>query len=78
MIDVCKILYEISEDDSVLDPDCELIESGILDSFVFILFFSKLEDLGIEISPTRINKEVLKTPRRIQKYLDEYLKNKNN
>ena len=76
MIDVCKILYEISEDERVLNPDCELIESEILDSFVFILFFSKLEDLGIEISPTRIDRNVLKTPRSIQEYLDEFLKNK--
>ena len=76
MIDVCKILYEISEDERVLNPDCELIESEILDSFVFILFFSKLEDLGIEISPTRIDRNILKTPRSIQEYLDEFLKNK--
>lgn len=76
MIDVCRMLYEISEDKRVLNPDCELIESGILDSFVFILFFSKLEDLGIEISPTRIDRNILKTPRSIQEYLDEFLKNK--
>ena len=76
MIDVCKILYEISEDERVLNPDCELIESGILDSYVFILFFSKLEDLGIEISPTRIDRNILKTPRSIQEYLDDFLKNK--
>ena len=76
MIDVCKILYEISEDERVLNPDCELIESEILDSFVFILFFSKLEDLGIEISPTRIDRNILKTPKSIQEYLDEFLKNK--
>ena len=76
MIDVCKILYEISEDERVLNPDCELIESEILDSFVFILLFSKLEDLGIEISPTRIDRNILKTPKSIQEYLDEFLKNK--
>lgn len=76
MIDVCRMLYEISEDERVLNPDCELIESGILDSYVFILFFSKLEDLGIEISPTRIDRNILKTPRSIQEYLDVFLKNK--
>lgn len=75
MIDVCRILYEISEDERVLNPDCELIESGILDSYVFILFFSKLEDLGIEISPTRIDRIILKTPKSIQEYLDNFLVN---
>lgn len=75
MIDVCRMLYEISEDERVLNPDCELIESGILDSYVFILLFSKLEDLGIEISPTRIDRNILKTPKSIQEYLDNFLVN---
>ena len=74
MIDVAKILYEICENEEVLDPDCELIESGILDSFTFIEFFSKLEDLGIEIQPTRISRDVLKTPKSLQEYVDNFVK----
>lgn len=73
MIDVAKILYEITEDKRVLDPDCELIDSGILDSFAFIELFSKFEDLGIEISPTRISRESLKTPQGIQECVDNLL-----
>lgn len=73
MIDIYKILYEICEDDAVLDPDCELIESGILDSLAFIELFSFLEDEGIMIQPTRIDRTLLKTPRSIAALIEKYL-----
>ncbi|MBP3378915.1 MAG: D-alanine--poly(phosphoribitol) ligase subunit 2 [Clostridia bacterium] len=73
MIDISKILYEICEDDAVLDPDCELIESGILDSLAFIELFSYLEDEGIMIQPTRIDRTLLKTPRSIAALIEKYL-----
>ncbi len=72
-INICDLLYEICEDKSVYDKDCELIESGLLDSFAFIELFSKLEDLGITIYPTRINKEMLKTPRLLEELIKENL-----
>ena len=75
MIDVCKLLYELCDDKAVLNPDCELLESGILDSLAFIELFSKLEDLGNEVFPSRISREVLKTPKSIQDYLNS-IKNK--
>lgn len=71
---ICNLLFEICDDESVLDLNCELLESGILDSLAFILLFSRLEDLGIEISPTRINRDVLKTPKSLQNFLNQYLK----
>jgi len=73
MIDISKILYEICEDDAVLYPDCELIESGILDSLAFIELFSYLEDEGIMIQPTRIDRTLLKTPRSIATLIEKYL-----
>ena len=74
MIDVAKILYEICEDENVYNPEYDLIESGLLDSFAFIELFSKLEDLGITIYPTRIDRESLRTPRNIEKLIKEYQK----
>lgn len=76
MIDVSKILYEICGDEDVFNPDCELLDSGIMDSFTFIEFMSKLEDLGIEIIPTRVDKSVFKTPKSISEYLNKNVKNK--
>lgn len=71
MIDVCAILYSICEDEKVYDKDFDLIESGLLDSYAFIELFSKLEDLNISISPTRVDRELLRTPRGIEKLIKE-------
>lgn len=73
MIKVSDLLFEICEDESVFNPDCELIESGILDSFAFIELFTKLEDYGINIQPTRIDRNLLKTPKSIQNLINDYL-----
>lgn len=74
MINIGELLYSICEDDKVYDKDYDLIESGLLDSFAFIELFSKLEDLGITIYPTRIDRESLRTPRNIEKLINEYQK----
>ena len=74
MIDICEILYSICEGKKVYNKDFDLIESGLLDSFAFIELFSKLEDLGITIQPTRIDREDLRTPKRIEKLIEEYQK----
>ncbi len=72
MIDVKKILYEICEDENVYNPDFDLIESGLLDSFAMIELFARLEDEGIEIQPTRIDREKLRTPRGIEELVEKY------
>lgn len=72
MIDICKLLYEICEDEAVLDPNCELIDSGLLDSYAIIELFTQLEDEGIELQPTRIDRSRLKTPRSIEQLIREY------
>ena len=72
-INVSNLLYEICEDDSVYDADFDLIESEVLDSFAFIELFSKLEDLGIIIQPTRLDRSLLRTPRLIEKMINEHI-----
>ena len=72
MIDVCSLLYEICEDKNVFNKDFDLIESGLLDSYAFIELFSKLEDLGVTIQPTRIDRDLLRTPRNIEKLIQEH------
>ena len=73
MIDVKGILIDICEDERAGDSSVDLIDSGILDSYAFIEFFSRLEDLGVEVQPTRIDRDIL---RNIDK-LTEYINNLN-
>ena len=75
-IDLYKILYEICEDKLVYEKDINLIESGLLDSYAFILLFSTLEDYGVFLEPTRIDRSKLVTVSGIQELIDDYL-NKN-
>ena len=74
MINISEILYEICEDKNVYNPDFDLIESEVFDSYAFIEFFSKLEDNGIIIQPTRIDRSLLRTPGTIEQLVKEHIK----
>ena len=75
MINVEDILYEICEDKNVYKEGIDLIESGILDSYAFIELFSRLEDEGIYLQPTRVDRNKLKTISGIKELIREYQKN---
>lgn len=74
MINIPDLLYEICENESVYNPDYDLIENGLLDSYAFIELFARLEDLGVEIQPTRIDRNRLRTPKSIEELVKEYMK----
>lgn len=73
MIDIKKILYEITNDEKVYE-NIDLIDSGILDSYAFIELFSRLEEEGIILYPTRIDREKLRTVKGIEELVKEYNK----
>ncbi len=76
-INIPDLLYEICEDDGVYNEDIDLIESGLLDSYAFIELFSRLEDYGITIQPTRIDRTKLRTIKGIESLINDYLKEHN-
>ncbi len=69
MIDVQKLLYDICEDKRVYEDGIDLIDSGILDSYAFIELFSRLEDNGIILHPTRIDRTKLHTVHGIEELI---------
>lgn len=71
VINTEELLYEICGDKRVYDPDTDLIETGILDSLAVIELFSRLEDEGIELQPTQIDRDRLRTPKRIRELVEE-------
>ena len=71
MINVAQILYEICNNENVFNPEFDLVESGLLDSFATIELFSALEDEGVIIQPTRIDRSMLRTPGSIQQLVNE-------
>ena len=72
MLDIKELLFEICESDKVYDSDYDLVENGILDSLAFIELFERLEDEGVEIAPTRIDRERLRTSGKIEELVREY------
>lgn len=75
MINIEDILYEICDDKNVYKKDIDLIESGLLDSYAFIELFTRLEDEGIYLQPTRIDRNKLRTVSGIKELIEEYQKN---
>ncbi len=71
-MDVNSFICEICGLSEPLDPNQELIESGILDSLAIIELFSALEDEDIIIHLTRIDRSRLQTVASIEKLIDEY------
>lgn len=71
MIDVKKILYDIIDDEHIFDKNIDLLESGLLDSYAIIELFSRLEDLGINIYMTRIDRNKLRTIKGIEELISE-------
>ncbi len=75
-LNIADILYEVCEDKKVYEKDINLIESGLLDSYAFIELFTTLEDYGIYLQPTRIDRSKLKTVKGIEELVEDYLKAK--
>jgi len=75
MIDVRKILVEVCGSDEVLNEGIDLIESGLLDSFAVIEFFSKLEDEGLTIHITKIDRNILRSVEKLEKLVKDTISN---
>ena len=75
MVNIADILFDLCEDDSVYQPGTDLIDSGLLDSFATIELFSRLEDEGIFIQLTRIDRTKLHTVEGIEELVNDYLRN---
>lgn len=75
MFDIEKVLVDICGDTDVLKDDIDLIEEGYLDSYAIIELFQALEDEGIDISPTQIKKDDLRSLKSIKKIIEKYCEN---
>ena len=73
-VNLYDLLYEICDDEQVYEQGIDLIETGLMDSLALILLFTKLEDYGISLQPTRIDRNKLRTVDGIQSLIDEYFK----
>lgn len=71
MINVKELLYEICESERVFEEGIDLVETGLLDSYSTIELLSRLEEEGIEIQLTRIDRTLLHTAEGIERLVEE-------
>lgn len=67
MFGIEKVLVDICGDSDVLKDDIDLIEEGYLDSYAIIELFQTLEDEKVDIFPTQIKKDDLRSLKGIMK-----------
>lgn len=67
-----QILLKVCNTKDVLKPEIDLLDSGILDSLAFINLLMELEDIGIEIQPTQVDKNCFRTVDGIMKLVENY------
>ncbi len=70
-IDVRSLLREVCGDERAGDYGVDLIDSGLLDSMAFIELFTRLEEEGYDLQPTRIDRSRLRTAEGIEALLRE-------
>lgn len=72
---ILDLLVQICGSEEIrLNPDIELFEEGILDSFgVIELFVGIHEQLDLEIAPTEVDREMWATPNKIIEYISQRL-----
>ena len=58
---VKKLLVEACSSRRVLEPGIDLLESGLLDSLGLITLLDGLEDMGIEIQPTQVDRSCFRS-----------------
>ncbi len=71
-MDIKEFICTVCDLDEPVQNDCDLIESGILDSFAIIELLTALEDEGITIHLTQIDRNRLRTINSIEKLIDEH------
>ncbi len=59
--EVRRLLTEACGSDTVLRQGVDLLETGLLDSLAFITLLDGLEDMGVEIQPTQVEREAFRT-----------------
>lgn len=71
-MDIKDFICTVCDLDESPANDCDLIESGILDSLAIIEMLTALEDEGITIHLTQIDRNRLRTIESIEKLIDEH------
>lgn len=75
MSDIRALLREVCGDPAAGEDGVDLIESELLDSLAMIELFARLEEEGVVLIPTRVDREKLRTAEGIEALVAEARRN---
>lgn len=62
---ILNLIASVCGTPRALEEGVDLIESGLMDSLARITLFEGLEDLGVELSPTQLSPDALRSAQSI-------------
>ncbi len=71
MIDVKKMIFALSGNEKALEDGIDLLEEGIIDSYLVIQMIYELEEKGLVLSLDDFSKDDLRTAKSIERFIEK-------
>jgi acyl carrier protein len=71
MIDVKEMIFALSGNEKALEDGIDLLEEGIIDSYLVIQMIYELEEKGLVLSLNDFSKDDLRTAKSIERFIEK-------
>ncbi len=71
MIDVKEMIFALSGNEKALEDGIDLLEEGIIDSYLVIQMIYELEEKGLVLSLDDFSKDDLRTAKSIERFIEK-------
>lgn len=71
MIDVKEMIFALSGNEKALEDGIDLLEEGIIDSYLVIQIIYELEEKGLVLSLNDFSKDDLRTAKSIERFIEK-------
>lgn len=71
MIDVKEMIFALSGNEKALEDGIDLLEEGIIDSYLVIQMIYELEEKGLVLSLNDFTKDDLRTAKSIERFIEK-------
>ena len=71
MIDVKEMIFALSGNEKALEDGIDLLEEGIIDSYLVIQMIYELEEKGLVLSLGDFSKDDLRTAKSIERFIEK-------
>ena len=71
MIDVKDMIFALSGNEKAMEDGIDLLEEGIIDSYLVIQMIYELEEKGLVLSLNDFSKDDLRTAKSIERFIEK-------